>query len=83
MNLNNKILSINTVVSNAIAIRFDAKDITNDNINFISQMPMILQDHNEVGSFAYDIFEVTIHTLEHETNDLIKSKPLKSYDFKL
>ena len=46
-------------------------------------MPMILQDHNEVGSFAYDIFEVTIHTLEHETNDLIKSKPLKSYDFKL
>tara|TARA_Y100001970_G_C14182787_1_gene830780 strand:+ start:322 stop:1509 length:1188 start_codon:yes stop_codon:yes gene_type:complete len=82
-NLNNKILSINTVVSNAIAIRFDAKDITNDNINFISQMPMILQDHNEVGSFAYDIFEVTIHTLEHETNELIKSKPLKSYDFKL
>jgi hypothetical protein len=82
-NLNDKILSINTVVSNAIAIRFDAKDITNDNINFISQMPMILQDHNEVGSFAYDIFEVTIHTLEHETNDLIKSKPLKSYDFKL
>ena len=82
-NLNNKILSINTVVSNAIAIRFDAKDITNDNINFISQMPMILQDHNEVGSFAYDIFEVTINTLEHKTKELIKSKPLKSYDFKL
>ncbi len=44
---------------------------------------MILQEHNEVGNFAHDIFEVTINTLEHKTKDLIKSKPLKSYDFKL
>ena len=82
-NLNNKILSINADVSNDIEIRFDAKDITNDNINFISQLPMILQEHDEVGSFVHDIFEVTINSLEHRTKDLIKSKPLKSYDFKL
>jgi hypothetical protein len=82
-NLNNKILSINGDVSNDIEIRFDAKDITNDNINFISQMPMILQEHDEVGSFVHDIFKVTINTLEHKTKELIKSKPLKSYGFKL
>ena len=82
-NLNNKILSINADVSNDVEVRFDAKDITNDNINFISQLPMILQEHNEVGSFAHDIFEVTINTLEHKTKELIKSKPLKSYGFKL
>ena len=82
-NLNSKILSINADVSNDIEIRFDAKDITNDNINFISQMPMILQEHDEVGSFVHDIFKVTINTLEHKTKELIKSKPLKSYGFKL
>ena len=57
--------------------------ITNDNINFVSQLPMILQEHNEVGNFAHDIFEVTINTLEHKTKELIKSKPLKEYSFKL
>ena len=82
-NLNSKMLSINAEVSNDIEIRFDAKDITNDNINFISQMPMILQEHDEVGSFVHDIFKVTINTLEHKTKELIKSKPLKSYGFKL
>ena len=64
-------------------VRFDGTQITNENINFISQMPMILQEHDEVGSFAHDIFQVEIKTLEHKTNELIKSKPLKSYDFKL
>jgi hypothetical protein len=82
-NLSNKILSINVDVSNDIEIRFDGSQVTNNNINFISQMPMILQEHNEVGSFAHDIFEVTINTLEHKTKELIKSKPLKSYGFKL
>ena len=46
-------------------------------------MPMILQEHDEVGSFVHDIFKVTINTLEHKTKELIKSKPLKSYGFKL
>jgi len=81
--LNGKILSIDSEVSNDIEIRFDASKISNDNINFISQMPMILQEHNEVGSFAYDIFEISIKSLEHKTKELIKSKPLKSYNFKL
>ena len=68
---------------NDIIVRFDGSKVTNENINFVSQLPMILQEHNEVGNFAHDIFEVTINTLEHKTKDLIKSKPLKSYDFKL
>ena len=75
--------NINLLNPNSINALLKVVEEPNDNINFISQMPMILQDHNEVGSFAYDIFEVTINTLEHKTKELIKSKPLKSYDFKL
>ena len=68
---------------NDIIVRFDGSKVTNENINFVSQLPMILQEHDEVGSFAHDIFQVEIKTLEHKTNELIKSKPLKSYGFKL
>jgi len=68
---------------NDIIVRFDGSKVTNENINFVSQLPMILQEHNEVGNFAHDIFQVDIKTLEHKTKELIKSKPLKSYNFKL
>ena len=44
---------------------------------------MILQEHSEIGGFAHDIFEIGINTLGHTTKELIKSKPLKRYDFKL
>ena len=81
--LGKKIRNLHEDVDNDIEIRFDGSQITNDNINFISQMPMILQEHNEIGGFAHDIFEIGINTLEHKTKELIKSKPLKSYNFKL
>ena len=44
---------------------------------------MILQEHDEVGAFQHDIYRVEINTLGHKTKELIKSKPLKDYSFKL
>jgi len=38
---------------NDIIVRFDGSKVTNENINFVSQLPMILQEHNEVGNFAH------------------------------
>ena len=40
---------------------------------------MILQEHNDVGSFEYDIFRVDIKTLEYDMKKIVKSKPLKDY----
>jgi hypothetical protein len=68
---------------NDVVVRFDANKITNENINFVSQMPMILQEQEEIGAFQHDIFKVEIRKLEHKTKELIKSRPLKSYGFKL
>jgi glycosyltransferase involved in cell wall biosynthesis len=81
--LRKKIHTLYLEPENDVVIRFDANEITNDNINFVSQLPMILQEHNEVGAFQHDIFRIEINTLEHKTKELIKSKPLKDYSFKL
>jgi len=81
--LRKKIHTLHLEPENDVVIRFDANEITNENINFVSQLPMILQEHNEVGAFQHDIFRIEINTLEHKTKELIKSKPLKDYSFKL
>jgi glycosyltransferase involved in cell wall biosynthesis len=81
--LSKKIHTLTLEPKNDVVVRFDANEITNDNINFVSQLPMILQEHNEVGAFQHDIFRIEINTLEHKTKELIKSKPLKDYSFKL
>jgi len=81
--LRKKIHTLHLEPENGVVVRFDANEITNDNINFVSQLPMILQEHNDVGSFEYDIFRVDIKTLEYDMKKIVKSKPLKDYNFKL
>jgi glycosyltransferase involved in cell wall biosynthesis len=81
--LSKKIHSHHFEPKNGVVVRFDADKVTNDNINFISQLPMILQEHNDVGSFEYDIFNITIKTLEYDMKSIIKARPLKDYNFGL
>ena len=70
--LNKRVFSIFSEPDNDIIIRFDAKELTNENIKFITQLPMILKDSGEIGIMEYDIFEIEIKSLKTYEEDLIK-----------
>jgi len=56
-----------------IVVEFDASKLTNDNFQFLTQLPEILQDSGEVGEvMLYDIFELVINLLKTYEKELIK-----------
>ena len=66
-----KILSIQSEKDNDVVIRFDGDKLTNESFQFITNLPIILQDSGEVGDMKYDIFEFTINSLKTYEKDLI------------
>ena len=56
-----------------IVVEFDASKLTNDNFQFLIQLPEVLQDSGEVDEvMEYDIFEIVINSLKTYEKDLIK-----------
>ena len=56
-----------------IVVEFDASKVTNDNFQFLTQLPEVLQDSGEVDEvMEYDIFEIVINSLKTYEKDLIK-----------
>jgi hypothetical protein len=56
-----------------IIISFDARKLTNEHIHqFVKNIPLIIQDTNEIGQFNWDIFEINILNLK--TEDMIQPK---------
>ena len=71
-NLRNRIKDKNCVKSNDIIVSFDAKNLTNQNINLISNLPDIITDSGDIGEFVLDIFSFNIKSLQCHENSLIK-----------
>ena len=65
-----KIIKHNTPTNN-IVIEFNAKHFTQDSFNIIQQLPNIITDSGEVGTFELDIFKITIKSLTTYEHDLI------------
>jgi glycosyltransferase involved in cell wall biosynthesis len=61
---------------NDIVIEFDATQLTNENFNFLSQLPEIIKESGEIGKFELDIFTIEINHLEEHTKNLIKLNSL-------
>jgi len=55
-----------------IIVEFDASQLTEENFQFITQIPEIIQDSGEVGEMKYDIFKMTITSLKTYEKELIK-----------
>jgi hypothetical protein len=64
----------NIELVNDVIVEFDAKRLTNENIQFIFQLPSILRDSGQIGKMEWDIFKITINSLKEHQNDLIKIK---------
>jgi glycosyltransferase involved in cell wall biosynthesis len=65
-----KVTKYNTPTNN-IVVEFDAKQFTQDSFNIIQQLPNIIADSGEVGTFELDVFKITIKSLTTYEHDLI------------
>jgi hypothetical protein len=64
----------NVELFNDVIVEFDANLLTNENIQFIFQLPSILKDSGELCDMEWDIFKIKINSLKEYQNDLIKVK---------
>ena len=57
---------------NEILISFDASKLNQDNFQLLQQLPDIIKDSGEIGSFQIDIFKIDIIQMNEYQNNLIK-----------
>ena len=74
MNLENRIQSIHGKKVNDIEVRFDGSQFTNQSFQIVQQLPEILANDKEldIGTFKFDVFDITIYKLKTYEMDLIK-----------
>jgi len=73
--LSKRVLTIrdsDPIGENNIVVEFDATQLTNQNFQLIQQLPEIIQESGEIGTFELDIFKITINNLETYEHSLIK-----------
>jgi len=68
-----KKLKINkhTTPDNDIVVEFDARQFTQESFNILQQLPEIIADSGELGTFELDIFKITIKALTTYEHELI------------
>jgi glycosyltransferase involved in cell wall biosynthesis len=54
-----------------ILIEVDGSKMENKHLEFMQQLPYIIRDTNEVGKFSFDIFDITINSLNSHEKELI------------
>jgi len=57
---------------NDIVIEFDVNQLTQQNFHLLQQMPNIIKESGEIGTFELDIFKIVISHLEEYQDNLIK-----------
>jgi hypothetical protein len=69
--ISDKVHSIGNDVKNNVHIKFDASKLTNQHFTeFIKKLPFIIEQTGQLGTFNWDIFEISILSLN--TIDMIK-----------
>jgi hypothetical protein len=54
-----------------IVVEFNWKDLTQQSLQIIQQLPHIIKDSGEVGKFNLDIFTITIQNMEDCQSKLV------------
>ena len=70
--LQERIKPYNNEKQNNILISFDASKLTNQNFQLLTQLPEIIKDSGELGTFILDIFTIDIIQMNEYQNQLIK-----------
>jgi hypothetical protein len=75
--LSKRVLTIehnDPLLENDIVVEFDTKQVTQQSFGIIQQLPEILKESGEIGTFELDIFKITINSMIEYQNDLIYLK---------
>jgi GT2 family glycosyltransferase len=64
---------------NDIIVAFDAKQLTQQNFQYIQQLPAIIAESGDTGEFEIDIFRISIYSMEELQNQLIVLKSVHIY----
>lgn len=62
-NMTDRIKPFGADKTNDILVSFDANKLTQHSVNVLMQLPLIIQDTNDTGTFEYDIFTIQINKL--------------------
>jgi glycosyltransferase involved in cell wall biosynthesis len=62
-NITDRIKPFGAEKMNDILVSFDANKLTQHSVNVLMQLPLIIQDTNDTGTFEYDIFTIHINKL--------------------
>jgi hypothetical protein len=61
-----------TIPNNDIVVEFDATKLTQESFNILNQLPEIIQESGDIGSFELSIFKIDIKNMVEYQNNLIK-----------
>jgi glycosyltransferase involved in cell wall biosynthesis len=56
---------------NDIVIEFDTRNFSQQSFDIITQLPEIIKESGDIGTFELDIFKITINSIVEYQNDLI------------
>ena len=77
--LSKRVLTIKNndpIAENDIIVEFDLLNFNPESFNILQQLPDIIKENGEPGTFELDIFKITINSIQEYQNDLIFiSKP--------
>jgi hypothetical protein len=71
--IKSRIKNINDTKTNDILIEINANDLNNSHVDFIKNLPKIIETSGEVGVFEYNIFKIEIKTMDSHESTLIKN----------
>jgi glycosyltransferase involved in cell wall biosynthesis len=72
--LTKRILSIkynDPIGQNDIVVEFDGRQLNGQNFQLLQQLPEIIKESGEIGTFELDIFKITINSLQTYEKELI------------
>ena len=71
--ISDRVHRIGEAIRGNIIISFDAQKLKNEHMHqFVKNIPLIIQETNQIGQFNWDIFEINILSLK--TEDMIQPK---------
>lgn len=59
-----------------VTVYFDTKDLTQERFQLLTQLPEILAQNEDTGTFELDIFKIEVNTVQRYENDLIRIKTI-------
>jgi hypothetical protein len=72
--INKKFRPIGTKPENDVVVMCNCDDLLADQtrFNFLTMLPMVMQDNNAEGNFKYDVFDISVNKLTQYQNSLVK-----------